>query len=171
MLLEAGGGEARLVAKVWHKQETEVFNFEVERTHNYFVRGLGGDSDGVLVHNSCKIQGGPFKVLEQDGDAVHMVADLKEGGQLVSSHLPRPVRSHLQQPVAELEIANRPFPTTDPKHRSGTPSFSVSHNGPRSTRSAWETAADGFPDSNYGTLGFVYNGCAFKTRRIIDPST
>ena len=53
VLLEAGGGEARLVSKAWREEMTEVFNFEVERTHNYFVRGPGG-STGILVHNSCR---------------------------------------------------------------------------------------------------------------------
>jgi hypothetical protein len=43
------GGEA-LVARVrHHAQATEVFNFEVDRLHNYFV-----GSTGVLVHNASR---------------------------------------------------------------------------------------------------------------------
>ncbi len=42
-----GGGEALLVSKTWRQGGVEVFNFEVEGEHNYFV-------GGVLTHNAKK---------------------------------------------------------------------------------------------------------------------
>jgi hypothetical protein len=47
-----GGGEAILVSKTWRQGEFEVFDFEVEGLHNFYVRGEGSDAAGVLVHNS-----------------------------------------------------------------------------------------------------------------------
>ncbi|MFT5458608.1 MAG: hypothetical protein ACI9K2_005116 [Myxococcota bacterium] len=47
-----GGGEAILVSKAWRQGEFEVFDFEVEGLHNFYVRGEGSDGAGVLVHNS-----------------------------------------------------------------------------------------------------------------------
>ena len=47
-----GGGEAILVSKTWRQGDFEVFDFEVEGLHNFYVRGPGGDAAGVLVHNS-----------------------------------------------------------------------------------------------------------------------
>ncbi|MFT4623760.1 MAG: YD repeat-containing protein [Myxococcota bacterium] len=47
-----GGGEAILVNKTWRQGEFEVFDFEVEGLHNFYVRGPGADAVGVLVHNS-----------------------------------------------------------------------------------------------------------------------
>lgn len=45
-----GGGEALLVSKTWRQGRVEVFNFEVEGEHNYFV-------GGVLTHNAKKKRG------------------------------------------------------------------------------------------------------------------
>jgi len=39
----------------WREGEFEVFNFEVEDAHNYYVHAPGGGGDGVLVHNGCGI--------------------------------------------------------------------------------------------------------------------
>ena len=47
-----GGGDAVLVSKTWRQGEFEVFDFEVEGLHNFYVRGDGSDAAGVLVHNS-----------------------------------------------------------------------------------------------------------------------
>ena len=47
-----GGGEAILVSKTWRQGEFEVFDFEVEGLHNFYVRSEGSDAAGVLVHNS-----------------------------------------------------------------------------------------------------------------------
>ena len=47
-----GGGEAILVSKTWRQGEFEVFDFEVEGLHNFYVRGEGSDAASVLVHNS-----------------------------------------------------------------------------------------------------------------------
>ena len=47
-----GGGEAILVSKTWRQGDFEVFDFEVEGLHNFYVRGEGSDAAGVLVHNS-----------------------------------------------------------------------------------------------------------------------
>jgi len=47
-----GGGEAILVSKTWRQGDFEVFDFEVEGLHNFYVRGEGSDKAGVLVHNS-----------------------------------------------------------------------------------------------------------------------
>ena len=47
-----GGGDAVLVSKTWRQGEFEVFDFEVEGLHNFYVRGEGSDAAGVLVHNS-----------------------------------------------------------------------------------------------------------------------
>ncbi|MEN0060921.1 MAG: RHS repeat-associated core domain-containing protein [Myxococcota bacterium] len=47
-----GGGEAILVSKTWRQGDFEVFDFEVEGLHNFYVRGSGSDAVGVLVHNS-----------------------------------------------------------------------------------------------------------------------
>jgi hypothetical protein len=47
-----GGGEAILISKTWRQGDFEVFDFEVEGLHNFYVRGPGSDAAGVLVHNS-----------------------------------------------------------------------------------------------------------------------
>jgi HNH/ENDO VII superfamily nuclease with conserved GHE residues/Pretoxin HINT domain len=47
-----GGGAAILVSKTWRQGDFEVFDFEVEGLHNFYVRGSGSDAAGVLVHNS-----------------------------------------------------------------------------------------------------------------------
>jgi hypothetical protein len=47
-----GGGEAILVSKTWRQGDFEVFDFEVEGLHNFYVRGEGSGAAGVLVHNS-----------------------------------------------------------------------------------------------------------------------
>jgi hypothetical protein len=49
-----GGGEAILVSKTWRQGDFEVFDFEVEGLHNFYVRGPGSDAAGDLVHNSKK---------------------------------------------------------------------------------------------------------------------
>ena len=36
-----------------HPEGIEVFNFQVEGTHTYFVRGEGSDAEPVWVHNNC----------------------------------------------------------------------------------------------------------------------
>jgi len=50
-----GGGEAILVSKTWRLGDFEVFDFEVEGLHNFYVRGEGSDASGVLVHNSASL--------------------------------------------------------------------------------------------------------------------
>ena len=52
-----GGGEALLVSKTWRQGDFEVFDFEVEGLHNFYVRGEGSDAAGVLVHNSTASTG------------------------------------------------------------------------------------------------------------------
>jgi len=47
-----GGGEGILVSKTWRQGDFEVFDFEVEGLHNFYVRGEGSEAAGVLVHNS-----------------------------------------------------------------------------------------------------------------------
>ena len=51
----AGGREFELSDAAWSLGARDVFNFEVQGSHSYFV-GLGGD-EGVLVHN-CPWKGG-----------------------------------------------------------------------------------------------------------------
>ncbi|MBX2797494.1 MAG: HINT domain-containing protein [Myxococcales bacterium] len=53
VLRTVGSGEARVVSMDWREGDFEVFNFEVEDAHNYYVRAPGGSGDGVLVHNGC----------------------------------------------------------------------------------------------------------------------
>ena len=53
VLRTVGGGEARVASIDWREGDFEVFNFEVEDAHNYYVRAPGGGGDGVLVHNGC----------------------------------------------------------------------------------------------------------------------
>jgi hypothetical protein len=52
-----GGGEAILVSKTWRQGDFEVFDFEVEGLHNFYVRGEGSGAAGVLVHNSTLSKG------------------------------------------------------------------------------------------------------------------
>lgn len=59
-----GGGEAILVSKTWRQGDFEVFDFEVEGLHNFYVRGEGSEAAGVLVHNST-----PAKGLHQQAEA------------------------------------------------------------------------------------------------------
>ncbi len=49
---DAGAG-AILVSSTWRQGDFTVYNFEVEGTHNYFVRAPGSDAPAVLVHNVC----------------------------------------------------------------------------------------------------------------------
>jgi len=43
----------------WREAEVDVFNFEVEGVHNYFVSARGGGDYPVLVHNpKCNLTGG-----------------------------------------------------------------------------------------------------------------
>ena len=68
VLRSVGGGEARVATMEWRAGEFEVFNFEVEGVHNYFVSAPGG-GDGVLVHNGCGgIGRGLWKVTKQGAD-------------------------------------------------------------------------------------------------------
>lgn len=46
------GSEATVLGLTWKPGEVEVYDIEVEGLHNFFVRGLGSDAPGVLVHNS-----------------------------------------------------------------------------------------------------------------------
>lgn len=62
-----GGGAAVLVAKTWRQGDFEVFDFEVDGLHNFYVRGPGSRTAGVLVHNSSpEIQ----EILQQQGVTV-----------------------------------------------------------------------------------------------------
>ncbi len=73
-----GGGEAILVSKTWRQGDFEVFDFEVEGLHNFYVRGEGSDAAGVLVHNSTFKGGkhGQTKLPVGDGlDSHHMPSD------------------------------------------------------------------------------------------------
>ncbi|RDV39155.1 hypothetical protein DV096_00860 [Bradymonadaceae bacterium TMQ3] len=61
--LEAGtalrttdGSLARVVGSERRQGSFEVFNFEVEGAHNYYVSSPRG-SPGVLVHNTCRFPG------------------------------------------------------------------------------------------------------------------
>ena len=49
--LDSGAG-AILVSSTWRQGDFTVYNFEVEGTHNYFVRAPGSDAAAVLVHNA-----------------------------------------------------------------------------------------------------------------------
>lgn len=49
---DRNAGRAILVSKTWRQGGFEVFDFEVEGLHNFYVRGEGSDAAGVLVHNS-----------------------------------------------------------------------------------------------------------------------
>ncbi|WPB79530.1 polymorphic toxin-type HINT domain-containing protein [Archangium violaceum] len=53
VLLTPDGSEATVVTTTTHPGDAEVFNFEVEQAHNYFVSAPGSDGPGVLVHNTC----------------------------------------------------------------------------------------------------------------------
>src|SRR5262249_29255532 len=54
-----GGGAAILVSKTWRQGDFEVFDFEVEGLHNFYVHGSGaGQFAGVLVHNSTPTTAG-----------------------------------------------------------------------------------------------------------------
>jgi hypothetical protein len=64
-----GGGEAVLVSKTWRQGEFEVFDFEVEGLHNFYVRGEGSDAAGVLVHNSTA-KGGTYKLIDPEAGGV-----------------------------------------------------------------------------------------------------
>ena len=66
-----GGGEAILVSKTWRQGDFEVFDFEVEGLHNFYVQGEGRDAAGVLVHNSS-VPGGPKLGTTVDIDAPGM---------------------------------------------------------------------------------------------------
>jgi len=50
--VDSGAG-AILVGKTWRQGDFTVYNFEVEKQHNYFVRAPGSESGAVLVHNTC----------------------------------------------------------------------------------------------------------------------
>ena len=50
--VDSGAG-AILVSSTWRQGDFTVYNFEVEGTHNYFVRAPGSESAAVLVHNTC----------------------------------------------------------------------------------------------------------------------
>ena len=52
-----GGGGAILVSKTWRQGDFEVFNFEVEGLHNYYVHAPDSAASGVLVHNSIASKG------------------------------------------------------------------------------------------------------------------
>lgn len=54
------GSEARVVRTDVRHGDFEVFNFEVEHAHNYFVSPQGSDAPGVLVHNECYKPTGPL---------------------------------------------------------------------------------------------------------------
>jgi hypothetical protein len=72
-----GGGEAILVSKTWRQGDFEVFDFEVDGLHNFYVRGSGSDAAGVLVHNST----GPVKTLHR-AVGPDELADIKATGEL-----------------------------------------------------------------------------------------
>jgi hypothetical protein len=70
-----GGGAAILVSKTWRQGDFEVFDFEVEGLHNFYVRGPDGDAPGVLVHNSSASKGVdtswfPDRALPRDANGV-----------------------------------------------------------------------------------------------------
>jgi len=50
--VDSGAGSI-LVSSTWRQGDFTVYNFEVEGTHNYFVRAPGSDAPAVLVHNTC----------------------------------------------------------------------------------------------------------------------
>ncbi|RDV39150.1 hypothetical protein DV096_00835 [Bradymonadaceae bacterium TMQ3] len=52
MLRTTDGSPARVVGSERRQGSFEVFNFEVEDAHNYYVSSPRG-SPGVLVHNTC----------------------------------------------------------------------------------------------------------------------
>ena len=82
-----GGGEAILVSKTWRQRDFEVFDFEVEGLHNFYVRGDGSDAAGVLVHNSST-----RLALTEGNDAMATIARGKvpkvdsQGNYLVVGH-------------------------------------------------------------------------------------
>jgi len=60
LLRTVGDGEARVMSVNRRMGALDVFNFEVEDVHNYFVRAPLSQGQGVLVHNGC----GPVKRFE-----------------------------------------------------------------------------------------------------------
>jgi len=75
--VDSGAG-AILVSSTWRQGDFTVYNFEVEGTHNYFVRAPGSDAPAVLVHNTCFENGrtrynkgnGEFLIENTDGKIV-----------------------------------------------------------------------------------------------------
>jgi hypothetical protein len=55
LLLTSDGSQATVVASNLRHGVHQVFNFEVEHVHNYFVSTPGTHEPGVLVHNTCVI--------------------------------------------------------------------------------------------------------------------
>jgi hypothetical protein len=51
--LQAGGEQVRIVDMARREGRVDVFNFEVEGTHNYRVRAPRSRTEGILVHNGC----------------------------------------------------------------------------------------------------------------------
>ncbi len=76
VLTTVGGGEAIVAELTWREGDFEVFNFEVEGVHNYFVSAPGG-GDGVLVHNGCGPRNAPENIGGRDysGHALDQMED------------------------------------------------------------------------------------------------
>jgi hypothetical protein len=63
------GASATVAARSERHGDFEVYNLEVERTHNYFVSPPGSGGPGVLVHNATYGAGGGPKVNAKPGSA------------------------------------------------------------------------------------------------------
>lgn len=74
ILIGRRGGCATVVATVReeHPEGVEVFNFRIEGTHTYFVRGKGSDAEPVWVHNRCVV--GDFQKDEVSSDLIRQWA-------------------------------------------------------------------------------------------------
>ncbi|MBX2801355.1 MAG: HINT domain-containing protein [Myxococcales bacterium] len=120
VLRTVGGGEARVVSMDWHEGHFEVFNFEVEDAHNYYVRAPGSDGAGVLVHNGCGPKA-PAREIELTPGKGHQA-----GGELSMDDAVECVRCGgdviAKDKSTAREIAGRAGkgpPVRDPAHKPG----------------------------------------------------
>ncbi|MEN0067140.1 MAG: RHS repeat-associated core domain-containing protein [Myxococcota bacterium] len=134
VLRTVGGGEARVASMNRREGDFEVFNFEVEGSHNYYVRAPAGDGDGVLVHNGC-------------GDKVLGKFDVAPGvgrGGDPSRRLPRTKHG---DPVPDTNLPHTPLGVG----RDGTPqarTWEVGSNGNLQPTRDIDFGDHGFPDDH-----------------------
>ena len=91
--LEAGttlrtdtGAVATVVASKIRRGEFVVYNFEVERVHNYFVKSPAG-GPWILVHNNPCAEGGKFtKEMLSKAEIIAKGPNIREVKQLVQEY-------------------------------------------------------------------------------------